>query len=153
MGTIWRGLGVISYWCGWPLLWIYLRGSVRTRVIIRYQGQILVVRTWLGNGEYNLPGGGLHAGEHADAGARREINEELHLQNVKLVLKPLGIEAHTGKGFSYMCHYFVADCTYMPDVKMQFPEIVDYAWVDPGELTTKNANPDTLRALILLNEL
>lgn len=147
MKTIWRGAGILAFWVSWPALWIYLRGSARTRVLLRHEGKILIVKNWLGSGQWALPGGGLHSGEPALIGARRELNEELGLQNVKLTLKPLAIEAHTGKGFTYICHYFVIDLKKLPDIKMQRFEIIEYAWVLPSQLDTTNANPDLLRAL------
>ncbi len=150
MKQLWRFLGIAAYWCSWPGLWLYLRGTTRTRILLRHQGNVLVVHPWLGNSKWNLPGGGMHAGEPAENGARRELNEELHLQNTKLKLKPLAIEPYAGRGFSYICHYFAADLKTVPELHKQHIEILDYAWVDPVTLTPANSNPDTLRAIQLL---
>jgi 8-oxo-dGTP pyrophosphatase MutT (NUDIX family) len=150
--ALWRSLGVVAYYCTWPALWLYLRGTTRTRVILRHDGKILVVKNWLGNGDWRLPGGGMKAGEPAEIGARRELNEELHFQNTKLTLKPLAIEPYTGRGFSYISHFFVADLASLPELKKHGIEILDFAWVDPKTLNSSNSNPDTIRALSLLEQ-
>src|SRR4051812_17481145 len=72
-----RLLGTIAFWLSWPALWIYLRGSQRTRVLIVCDEEILLVRGWLSTGQWSLPGGGLHKNEDPVAGAQREVAEEV----------------------------------------------------------------------------
>jgi 8-oxo-dGTP pyrophosphatase MutT (NUDIX family) len=147
--SLWRYAGRVAFLCSLPVLWVYLRGTARTRVLLTHKGTVLVVKNWLGNGEWSLPGGGLHGGEPAEIGARRELNEELHLQTSKIMLQSIAVEPHMGKGFSYLCHYLTAECPTLPAIKRQRSEILEYAWLHPSELTPKNASSDVLRALDL----
>jgi 8-oxo-dGTP pyrophosphatase MutT (NUDIX family) len=146
-------LGTLLFWITWPALWLYIRGTVRTRVLFIHKKKILVVHNFLGDGKWSIPGGGVHSGETAEAGARREFNEELGLQASRMIFKPLATEQHEGDRFVYLCHYFVAELRpkRVPfasvQIKKQRLEILDYEWMDYKKLNKTNASPDVLRAI------
>ncbi len=78
----WPVLGRFLFWFGWPMWWFYLRfGPVRTKIVVIAGGtHILLVKPWLGSGQWSLPGGGVHADERPIAGAVRELYEETCLR-------------------------------------------------------------------------
>ena len=84
MQKLWQGIGIAVFWLAWPGLFVYLRWSERTRVLVVAGGeQVLLVKGFLSDGRWSLPGGGLHRHEDKLAGALRELREE-----TGLVLKP-----------------------------------------------------------------
>lgn len=134
------------FWCTWPALWVYLYGSKRTRLLIVVDGEFLVLRGWLGAGNWNLPGGGLHKGENPLAGLLREVQEETGLkfaiQDVKPLLK--GQYHEYGFRFSYDC--YALELPNKPEIKMQRGEIIDYAW-QPIENPSLRLTQDARQAL------
>ena len=73
-----RLIGRAIYWLGWPGIHIILSGSVRTRVfVLSPEGQCLLVKPYLGNGRWKLPGGGIRRSEDAVQATERELHEEL----------------------------------------------------------------------------
>src|ERR1035438_9542189 len=99
-------IGKISFWLLWPGLYLHLMGSVRSRVIISCGDQILLIRNWLGPGDYTLPGGGIRKNEEPGDGAVRELKEEtgLDIETKSLVLIKQKFLA-SEKGLRYMCYY------------------------------------------------
>lgn len=147
MKTLLRRLGVWAYWATYPGLLVYLRGKPRTRVLIRAEGKLLVVKGWLSSGHWALPGGGLHRGEAPLTGLLREVAEEtgLHLQPGQV--RPLFQEEYRYRGARFPCHYFIADLPRLLPLRPQILEISDAEWLPPESLTLQNANPDVLAAL------
>ncbi len=76
MRTIWIFIGRALYWVSYPALLIYLNGSKRTRILVRYKNKLLVMKGWYGDNKWILPGGGLHRREDSLLGAIREMKEE-----------------------------------------------------------------------------
>lgn len=143
--------GIIAFWLGWPFLWIYLRGRARTRVVVECQGKVLVVRSLLGTGKWQLPGGGLHRGEDPALGAARELKEETGVVVPPDQMLPLN-EGRTSKhttihGLSFQYYAFLARVDQLPRLQKQLVEITDIGWVEPKELTAKNASNDVLDVL------
>ncbi len=133
MNRIWSGLGRTIYFILYPILFVYLRINARTRVIIQKDKQILLVKPWLGSGEWDLPGGGLHFSESEVDGAIRETLEETGIELSPDILNPL--ENFRGKGFlSYSLHIYSCKIAKEPKLKKQFIEIIDIRWVDVSEL-------------------
>ena len=144
---IWRALGRTLFWLGWPAFWLFLRNTRRTRVVVRSGSDVLVVRGWLSDGRWSLPGGGLHAGEVAADGAARELFEETGILAAPAVLKPLGEAWVHHRGLGYHCSYF----TLRADAEGLKPhrqlEILDVAWMTVADLTPENATADVFMAL------
>lgn len=70
-------LGRLIYFLTYPLLVVYLRGTIRPRVVLQHKRQVLLVRPTLGRGEWDFPGGGVHQNETIKQAAIREAHEEL----------------------------------------------------------------------------
>ena len=76
MSWLGRWLYYLAHFIWWPLR----LKTRRVRVIIRSGDEVLLVRNWFGTGRWNLPGGGMHRGETAQAAMIREVREELAVQ-------------------------------------------------------------------------
>lgn len=149
MQRLWIWFGIALFFLLKPLLFFYLRLNERTRVIIFSKNQVLLVKPWLGNGRWDLPGGGLHHSEQPIFGAIRETYEETGIKLGQDTLLPLG--KLKGKGFfPYRLHCFSVDFeSRMPKVKKQYVEIIDIAWVSVNRLDSYNLDPLALRCLDL----
>ncbi len=144
MKRLWRRLGIIAFWLLWPALVVYMNRSERARILVVCGDDVLVLKSWLGTGEWGIPGGGLHKGELPIDGALREVREETGLKLEKLQLYELSSAPYASRGFRYPCHYFVAVLNHKPAIKTQRLEITEQAWIDRRKFTAKNSYPDTL---------
>jgi 8-oxo-dGTP pyrophosphatase MutT (NUDIX family) len=147
MSKAWRNLGKIAFWLSWPLLFFYLRMGKRTRVLIVYKDEIVVTRGWLGAGQWALPGGGIHRGEDASAGAVREVSEETGLNLDPAKLQHLGNKVASEKGLKFVYEEFVVHLDKKLPLRAQRLEITDIRWIPINELSEKNAENVTLAAL------
>lgn len=68
-------LGLLYIVCR-PGIYLLLHRSRRTRVVIRYKDEVLMVRSLFGEQKWGLPGGGIKRHETADQSAVRETHEE-----------------------------------------------------------------------------
>jgi 8-oxo-dGTP pyrophosphatase MutT (NUDIX family) len=128
---------------------VLLSGGPRTRMIIRSGGRVVTVKSWLGNGKWSLPGGGLHRHEDPLQGVIREVHEETGLQISPLQVVPLAVQEYRSYGMHFPCHYFAAELRGQAVLKPELIEISETAWLDPDTLAVQNANADVLTALRL----
>jgi 8-oxo-dGTP pyrophosphatase MutT (NUDIX family) len=146
-----KKLGRILYWGVWPVSWIYLRRSRRTRLLLMCGDQLLVVNNWLGTGKWSLPGGGLHKGEKPAIGLIRETFEETGIRLDEKTVLPLAVEEFRIHGFAYESHYYAAEIKNKPKVASQPFEITDINWIKRAEVSSHTCGGDVLRALELLD--
>lgn len=151
MKHLYQRLGHIVYWSIWPGSWIYLRRSERTRILLLYKDELLVVNNWLGAGKWKLPGGGLRRGEHPEVGMLRELQEETGIVLRHADIRHLAAETFSLHGFRYKSHYFTGRVDKKPKAKQPGFEIVAIAWVKRSTVSSKDFGPDVLRALELLD--
>ena len=149
MRRVWLRFGTIVYWLSWPGLLLYLRGSHRTRIVVRAGGQILLVRGWLSDGDWGLPGGGLHRGEATALGAVRELREETGLEVLPNGLIELATEPLTKHGIQFLCTYFLVDVDATGITQRQRGEISELQWFHISEIGT-GFQPEVHRILKLL---
>jgi ADP-ribose pyrophosphatase YjhB (NUDIX family) len=142
-----KTLGQIAYWCAWPGLFLVLNNSERTRAIVACGDEILVVRGWLSDGKWGLPGGGLHRGEAIRRGCLRELREEADMTLRHEQLMFVGKTSSTVHGIKSLMHVYAAELKKKPPVSRQRFEIAELAWVDWHTLHPGNASGDTLDAL------
>ena len=140
-------LGRIAYWCAWPGLFVFLRNSERTRAVIAHGDEILVVRSWLSDGRWELPGGGLHRGEAIRRGTLREIREETGLTLRHEQLRFLGQAEARSHGFGFLVHTYAVELKKKPQLTRQRHEIARVSWVDWHDLHPGNATGDVLDAI------
>lgn len=130
-----RFIGTSAFWLGLPLLYIYLLRGERTRVLLRYGDEVLVLKGWLGTGSWMLPGGGIHEGEEPMVAALRELKEEtgIVLKTNQLIYqgKHWALES---SGLKYTYHLFIGQVDERFDLTLQDNEISDGKWVNKDEL-------------------
>ncbi|MDB5181574.1 MAG: hypothetical protein JWP13_337 [Candidatus Saccharibacteria bacterium] len=137
------------YWGIWPGSWIYLRGSQRSRLLLRCKDEVLVVKGWLGIGRWVLPGGGLRKNEDPLVGLLREVWEETGIRLEASQVRLLAAEAYSIHGFRYTSHYYTAEVATKPPATRRRYEIVEIGWSKKSDILAKTHNPDVLRALEL----
>jgi 8-oxo-dGTP diphosphatase len=147
MHIAWKKLGILSYWLSWPGLYLYLRLSRRTRVVIVYGDKVLLVKGWLGSGKWILPGGGLHKGEKPERGAAREVKEETGLDIPPEKLTYFGSSMYKNHGFRFTYYRFFIELEKQSAMKIQKGEITEVEWVDLDTMNTKNTDIETLRCI------
>lgn len=152
MRFIWTIIGRILYIPLWPLLYIYLMiNGDRTRIVVVYKNELLMVQNWLGTGKWSLPGGGVHSTEQPTNSAVRELKEETGLVFSPKVLKSLGrINTQVfGLKINMVCYYLELDSK--PELKTRRGiEILDVKWfkLKKGVPNVK-LSPDVARVLKL----
>lgn len=147
---LWRWLGRAVYWLAWPALFIYLRLTTRTRVIMVAENHLVLVRGWMSNGRWGLPGGGLRRGEQPIEGVVRETAEEIGVQLQPSQLQSLASEQCADNGLSYRCHFFAARLEKRPRLHTRRGEITAAEWVPLSEAVALPLKADVRRALELL---
>lgn len=147
MKKIWQQLGILAYWITVPGIWLVLRNTKRTRLLITYKDKIVVVKPWLGNGKWCLPGGGLHRGESARDGVLRETKEEVGLALGPNACKLIGDQWYQQNGLRFSYQLFTASLSNKLPLSRQKTEILAAEWVPIRDLNTTNANYDVLSAL------
>ena len=135
------------FFCAWPAYWVYHRVVPgRTRVVLLYGGKVLVMKQWISDGAWTLPGGGLHKGEDATDGAVREVFEETGVRLKVDRLWPLG--KATNRQYGQQFDYFMfAVAVSSLKTRAQWYEVAELAWMRPEDLNKTNSSPDTLNTL------
>lgn len=151
MKSLWLKLGVLVFWLSWPALWLYLRFTTRTRLLLVSQGKILVVRGWMSAGKWQLPGGGLHAGENPEDGVRREVKEETGLDLKGVPLRILSREMYRGNGLRFTCQYYAAQLEHTEKPRIKGLEIADATWIDVKKVSADTCGQDVMRAMQLVD--
>lgn len=146
-----KRLGTLMYWVTWPGIRFMLRMSKRTRVAIISGNTILVVRPWLGNGKWSLPGGGVRAQEGERTAVTREVFEETGLELNKNGLKKLKQLSYYQDGLQFDYTLFSYSLQKQAVTTRHTPEITDVAWLEIAMLNKNNANHDVLMALKNIN--
>jgi 8-oxo-dGTP pyrophosphatase MutT (NUDIX family) len=141
--------GRLGFWLGWPALYIYLLGSERTRIVISCGDNILVVKGWLSDGQWGLPGGGMHKGEQPLQALLREVYEETQLRLATDDVTFIGRYQYR-KGFRYDFHLFELELADMPELVCEPYEISDAEWLPWRSLMDSSTlSTDTRQALEL----
>lgn len=140
----------LLYYLSWPAAVIYIYGSKRTRLLLMSGDQVLVIKGWINDGRWGLPGGGLHKHEDPMTGLLREVKEEIGLSLNPSQVKSLGAMPFREKGFNFEAHYFCAKVN-KPMSTKPHSEIKQTAWINRSELNEHNAIPDVLTAMTLVS--
>jgi len=143
-------IGVVGFYLAWPAFYLYLKHSERTRIIVVWQGKILVLRNWLSDGRWSLPGGGLHSGEDPLEGAVRELREETGIRTERDSLEEIGTGRYRLHGLAYPFRSYVLRLQVAPITRRQRIEVSRIALLSPNELVSKQTSPDVLMSLELL---
>lgn len=139
-------IGRAVYWCGWPVLWLVARfGRPRTRVFVVAGGEFLVLKGWIGSGDWILPGGGIHRAEVPVEAGQREVLEEVGIKLDKQSIRQIGNEHLVSKrhGLPFRQYFFVAQLRSKPSLILQKNEIYQAHWMN-----IKNCPDANLRFVI-----
>lgn len=143
-------IGIVGFYLAWPAFYIYLRRSERTRIVVVWQGKVLVLKNWLSDGRWSFPGGGLHTDEIAGVGAARELQEETGIQVVPEALEEIGTGQYRLHGLTYPFRTYVLRLSAEPSLRRQQIEVSRITWLGVSELAPKKTSPDVLMSLELL---
>jgi 8-oxo-dGTP pyrophosphatase MutT (NUDIX family) len=140
-------LGTTAFKLTLPIWRLYLKGTKRTRLVVLHDGKLLLVRIWLSDGTWMLPGGGLHRKEDPVAAALRELKEETRIVSFADKLQLLGELEHTKHKlkYTYICYGLVLDT--LPRIRHGWPEIIEHRWASAEDLQTLPLSEEAARAL------
>ncbi len=144
----------VLFWLLWPGLFAYFRFSRRARVVLIDDDCILLVKDrfqlWFNQGQWALPGGGLHRHEAPEAGAVRELKEELGLQLDASQLKPLWNGQVGDYRLRYHGYFLLANISQTVQLRLKSSEIAAAQWHKIGTLDAQPLKPEVQKALQLL---
>lgn len=141
-------ISVTLFWLLWPVMFLYLKfSSVRTRVLLVSNDEVLLVRGWISANHYGLPGGGMHKHETAEAGAVREVAEEVGIVLPESTLQKLATHTHDAFNLKYKAHFFVVQLSEKPAVHRQRFEIMEATWVPIAQAASLVLDQDARYAL------
>jgi 8-oxo-dGTP pyrophosphatase MutT (NUDIX family) len=104
-------------------------------VLVIAGDEVLAVKSWLGDGSWGLPGGGLHGLEDPAQGAIRELKEETGItansKQLKLLFSKNSSPEH-GHRFYYFA--YVIELDNKPQLEPQKHEIVELKWIKWHEI-------------------
>ncbi len=149
MTDILRFIGTLTFWCAWPVFWVYFKRSFgRTRIVlINPAGEILLMQQWISSGKWHLPGGGLHEDEETHMGALRELREETGVILVPADLTDLGRQTCRAHGFTYDASMFAAQVDSDVRLVRQGIEVARMKWMKPETLSASDTEADVFVCL------
>lgn len=148
MKTIWLLIGNIIYFFTRPLIALLLRNSKRTRVMVVHKDNILLVKGWLGDGSWMLPGGGLHKHETPVAGVLREVREETGLTLKAMTLTDKGTFKCQDRGYNFHYQLFITRIMESVQPTRSRIEIGDVAWVARHDIEQYKVTAEVTQALL-----
>lgn len=146
-------IGRILYVVTLPGIWLVIKNTPpRTRIVVVFDGKVLLTRDWLGNGKWNLPGGGLHKNENPRIGAIRELKEETNIIVQQHKLKKLKTfrKNETPRTAEQICYW----TQLLSEQRITLPtiEILDYMWIDIEDTSIVPLNALTEQILATFRE-
>jgi 8-oxo-dGTP pyrophosphatase MutT (NUDIX family) len=137
--------GQYLFWLTWPAIWAVTRFQKnRTRVVVKAGNKVLLLQSWLGPRRWELPGGGLHAGEDPRQGAVRELAEEVGLKAKLEQLEELGVFRNLlQSGITIHGHAYLLKLPRQPEIQLQRREIVKATWLELDQLPAKGLDNGT----------
>ncbi len=149
---LWQTIGIIGFRLTLPGLRLFLNDTQRSRVIVECQGEILLVKPWLGSGAWMLPGGGIGKRENPARAAARELYEETAIKIQPKQLRALGSVPFNAFGLRYTNQCFYLQLAKKPQVYAeQFLEIAAMQWL-PKDALPSDCSPEVHAALALLQK-
>ncbi len=140
----------IINWLSWPLIYLVVNNSERTRVLIIEDKKLLVVQGWINDGKWQLPGGGKKSNESFVNAAIRELHEETNLKVEAHELEESDVVPISENKIKYICHFFILKNTNLVDIKPQH-EIRKIKWIDFDSINKNNFSKDILAGIKLVN--
>lgn len=139
-------LGRSAYWLSKPWQWTMLSRFPRAYILILADDEVLLVKNWLGNGEWSLPGGGIQKGETAQIAVIRELEEETGIKIGKKQLAFLLFKREKSlrrKTYSL----FKGELSAKPESSWNQTELTGFCWVHKDSLKTMRCSREVFEAL------
>ena len=119
--------------------------KIAAKIVLRHEDKILLMRDH--DGIWDFPGGGLEGDERLEEGLRRELREELGLEDFTL-----GPVIHADEWFIEPHDLHVVAVFYTGSVSERQEhqlshEHSDAQWLTPAEIRQQTCTPDTINAL------
>lgn len=139
-------LGTLAYkTIGRVVIPLVVNHSDRTRVLLVADSKVLLCKMLISSGKWNIPGGGVKRGESIEAGAIREIQEEVGAKITVDQLVSHGTTQHRSNSAQFTAHLFSVELD-TEQAKARWPEIIEVQWFSFDSLP-KNINDDALIAI------
>ena len=130
---LYRRLGQLIYWLLLPYRLTFLAATNRVGVVlVNSAGEIFLIKNWLGDGSWRLPGGGIKRGESSEVAASRELAEEIGVDCQPTSLSYLGSLRRGGRLGTWLA--FRGQLA-TEKIQLNHLEIVAGEWFTPLSLT------------------
>lgn len=144
-----RLAGRALYWLAWPGLAIYLGFKPQARALVRSKGQVLLVKTWFGDGKWGLPGGTVPPQELAMQSAVRLVLVQSGLQLGSVL--PLASEEYHENGLTLQLQFVATEMDSPQPPRTGGQGVTATAWFPVGALPA-GTKPEVPRALEIVAE-
>lgn len=138
--------GRAGYIISLPLLRRLFAPTNRAYVLLQCGDEVLVVKNWLSRQQWQLPGGGLRAGEDARKAVVRELREELGVEYDGW-LRTISQGVWQTDRLDYKYEFFAASLPEKPSIARARLELIAAGWLKLGGLSPANTNPEVLNAV------
>ena len=139
----------ILCWITWPAVYLMVNNTERTRaVIINQKKELLVVRGWINDGKWQLPGGGIKKNETSLDATIREVEEEVNLTLDADKIRLIGSEKIIDNKISYKCDFFLVDEVDSKNAKAG-SEIKEFKFIEIDK--AENIAKEVILAIKLIN--
>lgn len=135
MTKLYSLMGQLMYFILLPFIRLAIKSTNRAYVlIINSNNEILMVKNWLSDGKWSLPGGGIHNNETPETAIVREVKEEvgLNLSKSNLIFVSKGKWQTYDLGYTYQIYKILYKDT--KQINLRKLEMVDYSWVSNDHL-------------------
>jgi 8-oxo-dGTP pyrophosphatase MutT (NUDIX family) len=148
MTTFFLLIGRLVFYAAWPFWRWYFPRHPRTRLLVVVGDEVLLLRGWLGDGTWSLPGGGLHRGEDPQAAVLREAKEEVGMNADVSQLVHLGEFTLSEKAITttYIAFAVMLDSKFEPN--LQWHEIAEAKWLQIDDAEVANLASATREVLV-----
>ncbi len=132
----------LIYFIAKPVLKIYLRNRITTRVLIVKDNQALVIKNSISSGHLSLPGGGLKRNEQPHEALIREVKEEVGfvLDDDKLIYQ--GIYFAINDGLRYRYHLWFYKLTEDQPINRRSVEVLEAYWININDLASQKLSSE-----------